>query len=431
MIRLLGIKLRVIFALFVVAITTQFGNVLAAQATTTEYVVTEIPNAPILIEAVIDYHGVTYTGGRDRTSGVDHMYTFDGTTFTEVPGTYGMIDPVIFNDKLLFMGYTASGYSAHVYEYDGTTIRDLVEVGMLSSLDMLVVFNGVLYIGNNNSATNYETYKYTGTGTPARVASLPIGLETPIVFGNKLYVRGWHSPGTYDLYSIDTNDTVTQLTTDISPSMLTVANNKLYYFGYINYPASFTRQLYYFDGANTVADVSGGSTGYSPVTFNNSVYFVPNLNSQLRQISTSQIDSITLTSTDGPVGRPQQIMPFDGRLFVRSYPTSGFVESIWVTDLTTTNLVPGLTYNLRMVGVAQNKLLIYTNFNSPTNARLYIVTNPAANVAPSGVNPTNTAPDVPTLAATGAEMANAWGLAALFIALGLLALAAKRRSESI
>lgn len=432
MTRTASAKFQVLLVGLLVVVLTMWGFSPAARGTTNDYVVTELLNAPILMDSVIDYHGVTYTNGRDRTTGVDHMYVFDGTSFTEVPGTYGMIDPTIFNDKLVFLGYTASGYNAHVYEFDGVTVRDMsIDVGMLGSLDMLAIFNGFLYIGNNNSATNYETYKYSGSGSPVRVSSLPIGIETPVVFGGKLYVRGWHAPGTYDLYSIDTTDTVTQLTTDISPSMLTVANNKLYYFGYVNYPTSFTRQFYSFDGTTTVAEATGGTTGASPISYNGAVYYAPMVNSTLMRIAPSQIDNVTLSSTDGALGRPTQLITFDGRLFFRSTPMSGFTESLWWTDFSTTNLIPGLNYNIKLAGVGQNELLVYTYFNYPNSARLFAIARPQAATPSSSTPPTDNSTSTPTLAATGFNISTFAWLSILLLTLGIFASSTKRRREKL
>lgn len=402
---------------------TLWGSVDYASANTNDYVVTEIPNAPILIQSVIEYHGVTYTDGRDRNSGLDHMYRFDGTSFTEIPGSFGMTNPIIFNDKIIAIGTPPSSFEQHIFEFDGTTVRDIANVGSLSTYEIFAIFNGYLYIGNNNSATNYETYKYNGIGSPTTVSSLPIGLETPVVLGNKIYARGWHSPGTYDLYSIDTSDTVTQITTDIVPSMLSVVNNKLYYYGYINYPLSFTRQLYSYDGTATSVVPNGGTFGVSPKTFNGDFYFVPNINSALKRIVNAQVETVTLTSTDGAIGTPAQIVPFDGRLFLRS-TNGGYVESMWWSDISTTNRIPGLTYNIRIVGVAQNMLLVHTAFNVPSSSRLYAITNPTAVVHSINTPPTNT-----ELANTGGFFERYSGWAAVLIVAGFFLIVGARSNS--
>lgn len=417
-------KFQLLLVALIFTALTLWGSVDSARATTNDYVVTEIPNAPILIQSVIEYHGVTYTDGRDKNTGLDHMYSFDGTSFTEVPGSSGMTNPIIFNDKLIAIGSPPSSFEQHVYEFDGTTIRDLVNVGGLSTYDIFAIFNGYLYIGNNNSATNYETYKYNGSGTPTRVSSLPIGLETPVIYGNKMYARGWHNPGTYDLYSIDASDTVTQITTDIAPIMLSVVNNKLYYFGYINYQVGYTRQLYSYDGTTSVVP-NGGTFGSSPSTYNGNFYFVPNINSSLKRIVNDQVDTVTLSSSDGAIGTPTQIVPFDGRLFIGS-SNGGYLESMWWSDISSTNRIPDLNYNIHIVGVAHNMLLVHTGFNVPSSSRLYAITNPN-----SAVPATNTPPTNAELAKTGGHYETLFGWAATLFVAGLILRVATRRNSTI
>jgi hypothetical protein len=417
-------KLRLLLVALLFTALTLWGSVDSARATTNEYVVTEIPNAPILVQSVIEYHGVTYTDGRDRNTGLNHMYSFDGTSFTEIPGSSGMSNPIIFNDKLIAIGTPPSSFDQHVYEFDGTTVRDLVNVGGLSSYDIFAIFNGNLYIGNNNSATNYETYKYSGSGNPTTFPNLPIGLETPVIYGNKIYARGWHAPGAYDLYSIDTSDTVTQITSDISPSMLSVVNNKLYYFGFIDYQVGYTRQLYSFDGTTSVVP-NGGTFGSSPTTYSGNFYFVPNIDSSLKRIVNHQVDTVILSSSDGAIGTPTQIVPFDGRLFMRS-SNGGYLESLWWSDISSTNRIPGLTNNLRIVGVAHNMLLVHTAFNVPSSSRLYAITNPNS-VVPA----TNAPPAHVELAKTGGNYETFIGWAAALFVAGLILRVASRRNSTI
>ncbi len=159
------------------------------------------------VNAMIDYNGQLYAGGRFTSAGGDPLYPqdalyiarFDGSRWYAVGGGMNntVTDLAVYNGKLIASGYftQAGGVAAnYIAQWDGTTWQPLGS-GTDGKVTALAVYNGALYAGGsfhtaggvaalNIAKWDGQAWSAVGTGVTGTQ------IYTLAVYNNALYAGG-------------------------------------------------------------------------------------------------------------------------------------------------------------------------------------------------------------------------------------------------
>lgn len=206
-----------------------------------------VTSAPEVDSDLIEFDGLLYFAGLNTASD-SALYSFDGTTAVEIPGS--AVEPdsfVVYNGALYFTG--DDGSQDGIYRYDGTVVERLAI--NVDSPNLALVFNGLLYFTSFHEGYG-ELYTFDSAEVPAAahaVANTPESPQEPFVHDGELYMSGFDSPDGRKVYKAGSTTPMTD--TPLMPFYFTEYDNKTYfsaiwpYLG-IGHPAG----LYFLDGSS-------------------------------------------------------------------------------------------------------------------------------------------------------------------------------------
>lgn len=165
------------------------------------------------------------------------VYDFNTNTFTNVKTDFAsqITGMTSFNGKLYVCGYSGTGTSTGIWSYDGTT---WTQITLSWGGNLLTVYNGILY-GNgyaqaNNSGTLYYWNLQTNTGNligNAGDATVPI--NSFVVYNHRLYMAKNDGLYVYDGVQIstilDSTSSSFNIVADGYGRCMEVFNGSLYY----------------------------------------------------------------------------------------------------------------------------------------------------------------------------------------------------------
>jgi hypothetical protein len=230
----------------------------------------------------VTLNGVLYFEARDSTTASEAIYSFDGTTVTEIYNLHPTFSfNVGFNQTVAAAGSVTGPlavFNNHVYFGSGQqTVEELTSTASLS-----------------NSATNVAgSAQYNFGSNPG---------SDLIVSNNHLFFLSTNN----GVYSLDTNNTLTQLVGSIGAQGFTpVVYNNAVYFVAMN-PISFQQNLYSSTGSSASV-VSANFSGSSFLTMGGTLYY-NNGNTSLGTINGSTLSSLAVPGGVG--GQPLVTLPF-------------------------------------------------------------------------------------------------------------------------
>lgn len=245
-----------------------------AFATTAQNIPTQIIGGPDNPNNIFEFNGAIYFNA-ETTPGDMGLWKYDGHQFS-------IVSQHIVTIPQSHVEYRGELYIAG-YPYLGSAITDTklykVSSGVLSAPispmgfdeDELVVFNDVLYFTGVHPNYTVQTYDGASIGT---ASGFPCCLQRGVVSGNKLYFSGWHSPGSFDLYSYDGNSVTQHSTVSQMPREIQALNDSVYFIGIINQSINWDK-AWITPTATSVSTINlpfqpeNGST----VQFNNQIIF--------------------------------------------------------------------------------------------------------------------------------------------------------------
>lgn len=235
---------------------------------------TNVAGSPQGINALVVYDGkliVTAVDDIDNPPFDYVMFSYDGSSFTQIPGGFVSPNDYVEAGGILFFQADVAG-SWGVWQYDGSTTSPVAGAAGVSP-SYLSAFNGVLYFNGDEDPTpgeSYTLFSYDPVGV-APAAPVPGAPSEPneLVAFNGLAYFGTDS----GLYSFDGVSTFTSISTApaISVGALTVFDGALYFTGYDG-----TDYAPYVYSAGVTTRVPGGITTetVSYVEFNGGLYFL-------------------------------------------------------------------------------------------------------------------------------------------------------------
>jgi len=224
---------------------------------------TTSPNVNVSFRALASYHGKLYLGTFNPTGG--ELWSYDGSSWTKVKkfspvnlsgfplNRYhpAVTELVVFNDKL-YVGLGGSGYD-YLYSYDGTTLSQVANLPTINSptnigvLKLFASTKGVLFIGNVDfngfylqtldTVGNFTKITDNGFGNTSNAYAWSMaeyGGRTVVGTFSTAFLS--NAPrGSAELWSSDDNTNWKQISLPVDFGFwnyglrtLTVANNRLY-----------------------------------------------------------------------------------------------------------------------------------------------------------------------------------------------------------
>ena len=245
-----------------------------ASATTAPNSPTQLIGGPNNPSDMFEYDGALYFNA-EITPGNRGFWKFDGSNFTVVSRDIVTISKshVEFRGELYIAGYLSSGSP-----FTDTKLYKVTASGLSAPIapmgfdeDELVVFNDVLYFTGEHPNYTVQTFDGTNIGT---ALGFPCCLQRAVVSGNKLYFSGWHTPGSFDLYSYDGTSVTQHSTVSQMPREIQVLNGSVYFIGVIDQSINLDKAWI----TPTATSVSTINLPFQPengvtVQFNNQILF--------------------------------------------------------------------------------------------------------------------------------------------------------------
>ena len=230
-------------------------------------------NVTSRVSSMVVYRGTLYAGLAGTFTSYGKIYSYNGSTWTEVAGdnvnsSWNSMNEVmslaVYNGNLIAgTGYTfAANNTDRVWSYNGTSWTQIGGSGNNSSwanstyagIQSLAVYNGVLYAGTNGyNSTTGAIWTYSGSSWSQAAgggtnSSWSSGIESVYSMGSyrgKLYAgTGWTAAADAQLWSVGDNNYVQSATASYGTNWTHVAatydgsNLKLYIDGTLNATSS-------------------------------------------------------------------------------------------------------------------------------------------------------------------------------------------------
>ncbi|NYF09888.1 hypothetical protein HDC94_001044 [Leifsonia sp. AK011] len=234
---------------------------------------TQVPGSPVgptqfhtlgdelIFEAIVDISAVPYAYG---------LFTYDGTTITQVPGPFESPNDFVSTGGVAYFQATVGGV-AELWQYDGSAASPVA--GGTVGPRYLSTYNGKLYFEGDTDPTPGEartlfSYDPETPGTPAApVAGAPVGASELVAYDGLAY---FGADGSFYSFDGASTFTVVDLMPAASASALTVFDGALYFTG----GTSGFGNVFSFKGG-TVTEVPGAVTETGRYTeYNGSLYYL-------------------------------------------------------------------------------------------------------------------------------------------------------------
>ena len=266
---------------------------------------TEVPGSPDEVRAILPFGSLVFLTAQDPISSVPVLWTYDPASgaFTELPGSPANPDHLTaFNTELVFGADAAVG--RHLYSWDGTAFSDLTPTGTPGSpTDEVVNHNSLYFIAVNVVP---HLYYYNGGGAVVGATTDPGQIADLSKADDVLYFQADDDsdPSTPNvLMSLD--DTTGIISTVLFAGSALPGGTRVTAFAGAYYVGSDTvagLPLYRFSGPGapleTVVGVSGGDTGAAVGL--GSILYLP-----------VRVFPVTLYAVDGTSGGPVAGSPAD------------------------------------------------------------------------------------------------------------------------
>ena len=373
-----------------------------------------VVGAPASTSSYYVHNGALFLSGVAEGDVYSSLFSFDGTTFTQVPGS--PVGPTQFHtlgDELIFEAIVdinaLPSYSYGLFTYDGTTITQVP--GPFESPNDFVSIGGVAYFLASVGGV-FELWQYDGS-TASPVAGGTVDPRYLSTYNGKLYFEGDTDPTPGEARTLFSYDPATPGTpaapiagAPVGASEL-VAYDGLAYFG-------ADGSLYSFDGASTFAavDLTPATSAGALTVFDGALYFTG---------GTSGFGNVfsykggTVTEVPGAVTETVHYTEYNGSLYYL-----GFANDLPVMNIITAGQVsvlegsPEYTFNMT---VFQGKLYFSGDTDDASNVMYVYETEPPS--------PTSAGP---ALASTGLDLGMpALGALALLLAGASVVLIARAR----
>jgi hypothetical protein len=362
-----------------------------------------VPGAPASTSAYTEFNGLLYLSGVAEADIYSSLFSFDGTTFTQIPGSpVGPTQFHVLGDELVFEAVVdinaLPSYAYGLFVYDGTTITQVP--GPFETPNDFVSIGSTVYF-QATVGGEVQLWQYDGTAASA----VPGGAVDPrrlSTYNGKLYFAGDTDPSPTEAFTLFSYDPATPavaaaavLGAPADPGELVPYDG----LAYLGAPGG----LYTFDGAATFAPVGiAPATGpYGLTVFDGALYFTAGDGSDTNVFFF--IGGVT-TKVPGAVTETLRYTEFNGSLYYL-----GFANGLPLMNVISggqTSVVPGspqYTFGMTVYG---GKLYFSGDSDVLSNI-MFVYEGPAA------------------LPATGADPRTA-GLVALVLLLAGSAFAAVR-----
>jgi hypothetical protein len=266
---------------------------------------TEVPGSPDEVRSILPFGSLVFLTAQDPISSVPVLWTYDPASgvFTELPASPANPDHLTaFNTELVFGADAAVG--RHLYSWDGTAISDLTPTGTPGSpTDELVYHNSLYFIAVNGVS---HLYYYNGGGAVVGATTDPGQIADLSEADDVLYFQGDDDsdPSTPNLL-MSLDDTTGIISTVLFAGSALPGGTRVTAFAGADYVGSDTvagLPLYRFSGSGapleTVVGVSGGDTGAAVGL--GSILYLP-----------VRVFPVTLYAVDGTSGGPVAGSPAD------------------------------------------------------------------------------------------------------------------------
>lgn len=400
---------RRVYALLVALLVAAFTLVGAAPAFAALAPPALVPGAPDGANDYTEYNGLIYlTAIQPGVGGQWVVYTYDGATFAELPGTpVGVSNLEVFDGKLLIVAIDDIAnppYENVFYSFDGTTVSPLTHT--FNSPGDLVQSNGVLYFTAFTAGIR-SVWSYDGTAF-TQILGAYEGPYSPSIFAGKVYFTADNDPDflneNYVLFVYDPAAPAAAIAvpgSPANPSTITTFNG----LGYLG----TATQLYSFDGITftNIPALAPAVDPYQFVVFGGQLYIEAYDGSDYRLYVYS---GGTITPVPGGFTESNEFVEFDGSLYFPGYEPTAPVGSLKVLTNGVAAPVPGsLAYPYSLAAI--NGSLYFTAYvEDEAFPQMFVIALAAVTPAPA-------------LAVTGSDTGMLALLALVLLSLGALVLA--------
>lgn len=271
---------------------------------------TQVPNSPIGIAQMYSYDGQLVIEAVDDINAppVDYsLYTYDGSTFTQF---VGFTSPNGFTEAggVLFFGATVGGNQG-LWQYTGGTASAVPGGNVDLDANHLSEFNGSIYFSAEINPTTDKLFTYNPATPATPAAAVPGSPDGP---GPIAYYDGTgYLPANGGLYTFD-GTTFTAVPVPVSPFALTPFEGALYFSGFdgTDYASYYLR-----DGVTTPVTGPGTETEHY-FEYNGSLYY--GAFSDIG-ISLAAISGGVATIVPGDTAYPGAFVLFQGKLYFNSF----------------------------------------------------------------------------------------------------------------
>lgn len=371
-----------------------------------------VPGSPLFPGEKIEYNGVLYFVAEDESANAV-LYSLNGSTITEVTGgdpapTDVQLGPV-FGDKLYFSGF--NGTERYVYTWDGTTIEE-VPGSPIGGSDFVIFGGELLFVGWNGS--EFVWFSWDGVAfTELSSGFALLQPYDPVVYDGTLYFIGYNGT-TYVLFSWD-GTTFEEVSGGGDPAPTEVGtpyvhDGVLYLTAY----DGVDEILYTWDGTD-FTDLSGVAPLYPSrfFTFGADLYFRADDGTDNFLF---RFDGTTYTKVVGAAGGvpapddPEHFVVYNGVIYFNADGEGPSSNTLFSWDGTAFTGYPAPPFDMEDP-IVYNGVLYFSAEPTDTDEDVEVLYSLRAS-APA-----------PELAATGVELALPLGLAGAAVIAGVAAIA--------
>jgi hypothetical protein len=383
----------------------------AAPASAAITVPAPVAGAPASTSGYTEFNGLLYLSGVAPGEIYSTLFSFDGTTFTQIPGSpVGIGELHVLGGQLLVEAIddinAQPSYNYRLFTYDGSTITQVP--GALTTPNDFVSIGDVAYF-QASVADLWQVWQYDGTSTSV-VAGTDVDPAQLSTYNGKLYFRGDTDPTPATSETLFSYDPATPLVAAAPVSGAPAGATELVaYNGLAYYGAAGT--LYSFDGTSafTPITIAPATDPYGLTVFDGALYFTAGDGGDTNVYSYAA--GVT-TKVPGAITETLRYVEYDGGLYYLGFadgtPTMNVIRDGAVS------VVPGSPEYTFGMTVFDGKLY-FAGDTADASSVMYVLESTAdpepTDPGPSNPGPSTVVPDDivepttagPTLAATGSD----------------------------
>jgi hypothetical protein len=390
------------------ATTLVSGAVLLGAAPANAAITQPVPvaGAPASVSGFTEFNGLMYLSGVAPGENYSTLFSFDGTTFTQIPGSpVGVSEMHVLGGQLVFEAIedinALPSYSYRLFTFDGSAITQVP--GVLTTPNDFVSIGDVAYF-QASVADVWQVWQYDGT-TASVVAGSDVEPSHLSSYNGKLYFEGDTDPTPATSNTLFSYDPATPLAPAAPvPGAPADATELVSYNGLAYYGAGGT--LYSYDGdlAFTPISIAPAADPFGLTVFDGALYFTA---SEGNDTNVYSYAAGVTAKIPGAVTETLKYVEYDGGLYYLGFadglPTMNVIQNGAVS------VVPGSPQYTFGMTVFDGKLY-FSGDTADASSVMYVLES-TADPVPATPEPTVVPPadvivpaDVdPTLAATGSD----------------------------